>query len=80
MSLYQDDQLLWLSSPQHHVKCQMIQHERHQLEVAALGIEPAGPTNQEYGVKLYVANQVATDLGALDLARDVFSSGTSVHL
>ena len=25
--------------------------KRHQLEVAALGTEPAGPTYQEYGFK-----------------------------
>ena len=45
------DQLEWLSSPEHHVECQWIHPERHQLEVASLRIEPAGPTYQEYGVK-----------------------------
>ena len=46
-TLYQDDQLPWLSSPEHHVECQWIQPERNQLEVAALGTEPTGPPNQE---------------------------------
>ena len=50
MTLYQDDQLSWLSSPEHYVECQWIHPERNQLEVAALGTEPAGPANQEYGV------------------------------
>ena len=50
MTLYQDDQLLWLSSPEHHLACQWIHPERNQLKVAALGTEPAGPANQEYGV------------------------------
>ena len=30
----QDDQLSWLWSPEPHVDCQWIHHERHQLEVA----------------------------------------------
>ena len=58
MTLYQDDQLSWLSSPEHHVECQWIHPERNQLEVAALDTEgglpppsPAGPANQEYGVR-----------------------------
>ena len=48
MTLYQDDQLSWLSSPEHHVECQWIHPERNQLEVAALGTEPTGPANQEW--------------------------------
>ena len=51
MTLHQDDQLLWLSSPENHVECQWIQPEHHQLEVASLGIGPEGLTNQEYGFK-----------------------------
>ena len=80
MTLYQDDQLSWLSSPEHHVECQWIHPERNQLEVAALGTEPTGPANQEYGVMLEVASRVVADLGASDLALDAFSSGTSAHL
>ena len=80
MTLYQDDQLSWLSSPEHHVECQWIHPERNQLEVAALGTEPTGPANQEYGVMPEVASRVVADLGALDLALDAFSSGTSTHL
>ena len=80
MTLYQDDQLSWLSSPQHHVECQWIHPERNQLEVAALGTEPTGPANQEYGVMPEVASRVVADLGASDLALDEFSSGTSAHL
>ena len=80
MTLYQDDQLSWLSSPEHHVECQWIHPERNQIEVAALGTEPAGPANQEYGVMPEVASRVVVDLGASDLALDAFSSGTSAHL
>ena len=80
MTLYQDDQLSWFSSPEHHVECQWIHLERNQLEVAALGTEPTGPANQEYGVMPEVASRVVADLGALDLALDAFSSGTSAHL
>ena len=80
MTLYQDDQLSWLSSPEQHVECQWIHPERNQLEVAALDTEPTGPANQEYGVKPEVANRVVADLGASDLALDAFSSGTSAHL
>ena len=80
MTLYQDDQLSWLSSPEHHVECQWIHPERNQLEVAALDTEPTGPANQEYGVRSEVASRVVADLGASDLALDVFSSGTSSHL
>ena len=80
MTPYQDNQLLWLSSPEHHVECQWIHPEIHQLEVPFLGIEPARPTYQEYGVKREVANRVAADLGASDLALDAFSSGASAHL
>ena len=79
MTLHQDDQLSLLSSPEHHVECQWIHAERHQLEVAALGIELAGPTYQEYCVKPAVANRVAADLGASDLALHAFSSETSAH-
>ena len=46
MTLYQDDQLSWLSSPEHHVECQWIHPERNQLKVAALDTEPTGPANQ----------------------------------
>ena len=80
MILYQDDQLLWLSSPEHHVECQWIHPERSQLEVGALGSEPTGPANQEYGVMPEVASRVVADLGGSDLALDAFSSGTSAHL
>ena len=80
MTLYQDDQLSWLSSPEHHVECQWIHPERNQLEVAALDTEPTGPANQEYGVMPEVASGVVADLGASDLALDAFSSGTSAHL
>ena len=80
MSLYQDDQLLWLSSPEHHVECQWIHPERNQLKVAALGTDPAGPANQEYGVMPEVASPVVGELGASDVALDAFSSGTSAHL
>ena len=80
MTLYQDDWLSWLSSPEHHVKCQWIHLERNQLEVAALGAEPTGPANQEYGVMPEVASRLVADLGASDLALDAFSSGTSAHL
>ena len=76
MTLYQDDQLSWLSSPEHHVECQWIHPERNQLEVAALGTEPTGPANQEYGVVPEVASRVVADLGASDLALDAFSSGS----
>ena len=80
MTLYQDDQLSWPLSPEHHVECQWIHPERNQLKVAALGTEPAGPANQEYGLMPEVASRVAADLGASDLALDAFSSGTSAHL
>ena len=80
MTLYQDDQLSWLSSPEHHVECQWIHPESNQLEVAALGTEPTGPANQEYGVMPEVASRVVADLGRSDLALDAFSSGTSAHL
>ena len=73
MTLYQDDQLSWLSSPEHHVECQWIHPERNQLEVAALDTEPTGPANQEYGVMPEVANRLVADLGASDLALDAFS-------
>ena len=62
------------------MECQWIHPERNQLEVAALGTEPAGPANQEYGVRPEVASRVVADLGASDLALDVFPSGTSAHL
>ena len=80
MTLYQDDQRLWLSSPENHVECHWIHPVRHQLEVTALGTEPVGPTYQEYGVKPEVADRVATDPGASDPALDAFPSGASTHL
>ena len=80
MTLYQDDQLSWLSSPEHHVECQWIHPERNQLEVAALRTEPAGPANQEYGVMPEVGSRVVADLGASVLALEAVSSGTSADL
>ena len=80
MTLYQEDQISWLSSPEHHVECQWIPSEHHQLQVAALGTQPLGPTYQEYGVMPGVANQFAADLGASDLAQERFFSGASRHL
>ena len=62
------------------MECQWIHPERNQLKVAALGIEPTGPANQEYSVMPEVASRVVADLGASDLALDAFSSGTSAHL
>ena len=80
ITLYQDDAFSWLSSREHHVECQWNHPERHQLKVAALGLEPVGPMYQEYGVKPEVAKRVAADLGASDLALDAFSSEHSAHL
>ena len=80
MTLYQDDQLSWLLSPEHHVGCPWIHPERNQLKVAALGTEPTGPATQEYGIMPEVASRVVADLQASDLALDAFSSGTSTHL
>ena len=80
MTLSQDDQLSWLSSPEHHVECQWIHLERNQHKVATLGTEPAGPAFQEYGVRPEVADRVVADLGASDLALDARSSGTFAHL
>ena len=79
MTLYQDDQLSWLSSPEHHVECQWIHPESNHLEVAAPGTEPAGPAKKEYGVMPEVASRVVADLGASDLALAALSSGTSAH-
>ena len=79
-TLYQNYQLSWLSSPEHHVKCQWIHPERHQLKVASLGSEPAGPTYQENSVQPEMAYRVVAQLGASDLALDSFSSGTPAHL
>ena len=62
------------------MECQWIHPECHQVGVASLGIKPGGPTCQEYGVKLEVANQLAADLGASDLALEVFSSQMFTHL
>ena len=56
ITLYQDDQLSWPSSPEHHVECQWIHPERIQLGVAALGTGPTGPANQKYGVMPEVAS------------------------
>ena len=56
MTLYQNHPLAWLLSPEHHVECQGIHPEGHRLEVASLGIEAAGPTYQECGVKPEVTN------------------------
>ena len=80
ITLYRDDQLSWLSSTEHPVECQWIHPERNQLEVAALGTEPSGPANQEYGVMPGVASRVAAHLGASDLALHAFSSGISAQL
>ena len=80
MTLYQDDQLSWLSSTEHHVECQWILPEHHQLKVAALGTEPVEATYQAYGVKPEVTNPVTADVGASDLALDTFCSGTAAHL
>ena len=80
LTLYQDDKLSWLSSREHHVECKWIHAERHQLEVASLGIEPAGPMYHEYGVKPDLAYRVVVDLGPSDLFLDAFSSGASAHL
>ena len=80
MTLYQNNQPSWLSPVKHHVECQWIQPEPHQLKVAALETEPIGRPYQQYCVKPEVANRVAADVGALDLALDVFSSGSSAHL
>ena len=41
MTLYQNNELSWLSSPEHNVECQWIHPERHQLKVASLGTESA---------------------------------------
>ena len=62
------------------MECQWVHPERNQLEVAALGTEPASPAFQEYGVKPEVVDRVVADLGASDLALDAFSSGSSAHL
>ena len=75
MTLYQDDQLSWLSSPEHHVECQWIHPERNQLEVAALDTEPTGPANQEVRRKAGSGKPSCRGLGASDLALDAFSSG-----
>ena len=74
MTLYQEDGHSWPTSSEHHVHCKWIHPECHQLKVATLGTEPVGPTYQEYGVKLQVANRVA-----LIWEHRIFSSGTSAH-
>ena len=79
-TLYQDNQISWLSSTEHYVECQWIHPGRHQLKVAALGTEPAGPAKREYGVMAEVASRVVADPGASDPALDAFFSGTSTHL
>ena len=56
MTLYQDDPLSMLSPPEHHMECQWTHRERHALEVASLGMEPVGPTSQEYGIKPELAH------------------------
>ena len=60
------------------MECQWIHPERNQLEVAALGTEPAGPANQEYGVMLELASRVVADLGDSDLALDAGRPG-AIH-
>ena len=39
-----------------HMECQWTHPERHALEVASLGMEPVGPTSQEYGIKPELAH------------------------
>ena len=51
MTLYQDDQLSLLLSPEDFAECQWIHPEGHQLKVASLGTASARPTYQEYSVK-----------------------------
>ena len=59
---------------------QWIQPELQEVEVASLGIEPAGSTKQEYGFKPELAYQVVADLQASDVAPDALSAGASAHL
>ena len=80
MTAYKDDQVSWLSSPEHNVECQRINLERTQLERALVETEPVGPTNQQYGIKPEFAYRVVAALAASDLALDAFSSGTSAHV
>ena len=61
MTLYQDDQLSWLSSPEHHVECPWIHPERNQLEVAALDTEPTGAS--EPGVRRKAGSGVPSGRG-----------------
>ena len=80
MTLYENEKVLWLSSPEHHMECQWIHPERHHFQVASGEIAAAGPTYHEYAVKREVANRVAADVGASELASDAFSSATPAHL
>ena len=80
MTPYQEDQLSWLLSFQHNVECKWIHPERHRLQIASLGVGPAGPTYPAYGVKPEVGYGVAADLGTPAPARDTFSLGISAHL
>ena len=74
------NKLSWLSSPENHVECYRIHPERHQLKVASLQIVLVGPKSQDYGVKPELAHRIAAELGAPDLAWDVFSLRTSANL
>ena len=78
LTLYQDDQLSWLSSPEHHVECQWIHPERNQLEVAALDTEPTGPSKP--GVRRKAGSGEPSCRGLGSFGSGCVSSGTSAHL